>query len=169
VTAGFDDGSAKVWDAATGQVIRNLYSGTSETSVRSADWSPDGTRIATCGVGGGRVWDATGGEKLATFDCEAFIDWSQAGDRILGGDPAGIITVWDAATGSELVRHDVGSPVCVAWSPDGRRIAATSLDNALMVLPGWQTTQELIDYAKECCVVRKLTDAEREQFGLGSH
>ena len=30
----------------------------------------------------------------------------------------------------------------------------------------WQTTEELIAYAKECCVFRQLTPAEREQFGL---
>jgi hypothetical protein len=30
----------------------------------------------------------------------------------------------------------------------------------------WQTTQELIDYAKEYCVFRELTEAERAQFGL---
>jgi hypothetical protein len=26
--------------------------------------------------------------------------------------------------------------------------------------------QELVDYAKECCVFRELTEAERAQFGL---
>jgi hypothetical protein len=30
----------------------------------------------------------------------------------------------------------------------------------------WQSTEELVDYAKECCVFRELTDAERVQFGL---
>lgn len=33
----------------------------------------------------------------------------------------------------------------------------------------WQTIEELIDYAKECCVFRQLTDAERLQFGLPEH
>jgi uncharacterized protein YjiS (DUF1127 family) len=35
------------------------------------------------------------------------------------------------------------------------------------VFPAWQTTDELIDYTRERCVLRELTDAEREQFGLG--
>jgi hypothetical protein len=30
----------------------------------------------------------------------------------------------------------------------------------------WQTTEELVEYAKECCVIRELTEAERVQFGL---
>jgi hypothetical protein len=36
----------------------------------------------------------------------------------------------------------------------------------LQVFPVWDSLQELIDYAKECCVVRELTPDEREQFGL---
>jgi hypothetical protein len=53
-----------------------------------------------------------------------------------------------------------------AWSPDGTRIAVASWDGTAKIFPAWQTTQELIDYAKECCVVRELTAEEREQFGL---
>jgi len=36
------------------------------------------------------------------------------------------------------------------------------------IFPAWHSAQELIDYAKECCVVRELTVEEREQFGLPS-
>jgi uncharacterized protein YjiS (DUF1127 family) len=32
----------------------------------------------------------------------------------------------------------------------------------------WQSTDELIQYAKECCVLRELTPAERQQFGLAA-
>jgi hypothetical protein len=31
---------------------------------------------------------------------------------------------------------------------------------------GWQSPDELIQYAKECCVLRELTPAERQQFGF---
>jgi Tol biopolymer transport system component len=56
------------------------------------------------------------------------------------------------------------------WSPDGKYLLVSYLN---MISPGqsgvwrvWQTKQELIDYAKECCVIRDLTEAERQQFGL---
>jgi hypothetical protein len=75
--------------------------------------------------------------------------------------------VWDAATGAELLRYELGNGLVAVWSPDGIRIAVASTDGSLKVLPTWQTTQELIDYARECCFVRELTDEEREQFGLG--
>jgi hypothetical protein len=35
-----------------------------------------------------------------------------------------------------------------------------------MVHRVWQSTQELINHAKACCVTRALTPQEREQFGL---
>jgi len=30
----------------------------------------------------------------------------------------------------------------------------------------WQSKGELIDYARQCCVIRQLTLQERQQFGL---
>lgn len=52
------------------------------------------------------------------------------------------------------------------WSPDGTRIVVAHYDGVTKVFPAWQTTQELIAYAREHCVVCELTDDEREQFGL---
>ena len=36
----------------------------------------------------------------------------------------------------------------------------------LDIYPTWQSTQELVDYARACCLVRELTFKERELFGL---
>jgi hypothetical protein len=36
----------------------------------------------------------------------------------------------------------------------------------LQIFPTWHSTQELIDYAYECCVFRELTVEERQLFGL---
>ena len=52
------------------------------------------------------------------------------------------------------------------WSPGGTRIVVSNWDGTAKVFPAWQTTQELIDHARECCVVRELTAEERVQFGL---
>jgi len=30
----------------------------------------------------------------------------------------------------------------------------------------WQSKEELIEYAKHCCVIRALSPQERQQFGL---
>jgi hypothetical protein len=39
-------------------------------------------------------------------------------------------------------------------------------DGKTSLYPAWQTKEELIDYAKECCLVHELTPEEREVFGL---
>jgi hypothetical protein len=35
-----------------------------------------------------------------------------------------------------------------------------------VVRHAWQSTEDLIAYARECCVMRELTPEERQQFGL---
>jgi WD40 repeat protein/DNA-binding SARP family transcriptional activator len=170
-TAG-ESGTARIWDAATGQLIRDLYPESLGVAVSGVAWSPDGRRVATYadnGIGG--VWDAaasspTYGQELVTFSGHtgrARVHWSRTGERILTTGQDGTARVWDANTGVELLRYP---GISAAWSPDGKRIATASADGTLKVFPAWQTTQELVDYARECCVVRELTAEEREQFGL---
>ena len=168
-----DSGTARIWDAATGQLIQDLYPKAFGVAVTGVAWSPDGRRIATYADDGiGSVWDATAssptyGEELVTFSghtSSAGIHWSHTGERILTTSNDGTVRVWDANAGVELLRY---SGIGAAWSPDGKRIATADSDGTTKMLPAWQTTQELIDHAKECCVVRELTAEEREQFGLG--
>ena len=174
VTANWDD-TATVWDAATGAELLTLsgFDGT----VTFALWSADGTRIITHSDDGvGRVWDATAssptyGEELVTFTGHTGsvrgMSVSPAGDRTVTGGYDGTVRVWDINTGAELARYSLGGMVySVDWSPDGTRIVVSSSEGTAKVLPAWQTTQELIDHARECCVIRELTDEEREQFGL---
>ena len=52
------------------------------------------------------------------------------------------------------------------YSPDGNHILISTYAGDLMVFPTWQSSQELIDYAKEHKVFRQLTTEERERFGL---
>ena len=92
---------------------------------------------------------------------------SPVGDRIVTGGMDSTARVWDINTGGELASYSVSGMLFAAdWSPDGTRVVVASSDGTATVLPAWQTTQELIDYAKDCCVIRELTDEERVQFGL---
>jgi hypothetical protein len=52
------------------------------------------------------------------------------------------------------------------WSPNGKDLVLGGNSVPPQVWRVWQTTEELIAYAKECCVFRQLTPAERKQFGL---
>ncbi len=52
-------------------------------------------------------------------------------------------------------------------SPDGRQVlVATWPDGPMSIFNIWQSREELIELAKECCVFRDLTPEERQQFGL---
>jgi WD40 repeat protein len=166
------DATAKIWDAATGQVIRDLYPDAHKMPVSAVSWSPDGDRIAAYTYDGtGRIWDATTGEELVTLTGQTHevwkMQWSRNGERIFtyGHDPT--IRVWDAASGAELLRYDLEGYNEGDLSPDETRIAVNFVTGGLLkVYPAWQTLEELTDYARECCVVRELTEAEREMLGL---
>jgi WD40 repeat protein len=166
------DATAKIWDAATGQVIRDLYLEGHKMPVSAVSWSPDGDRIASFTYDGtGRIWDATTGEELVALTGQAHevwkMQWSRSGERIFtyGRDPT--IRVWDVASGAELLRYDLEGYAEADLSPDETRIAVNFARGGLLrVYPAWQTLEELMDYARECCVVRGLTDQERESLGL---
>jgi hypothetical protein len=98
--------------------------------------------------------------------------WSQNGERIafgVSGLGASWVIVLDAMTGAQVASYTVslGAVPAVDWSPDGKSLLVMSeKDPQPYIFPAWQTTEELIAYAKECCAWRELTAEEREQFGL---
>jgi hypothetical protein len=52
------------------------------------------------------------------------------------------------------------------WSPDGQLLAVVGSETLVSVWRVWQSADELMAYARECCVIRDLTPQERQQFGL---
>ncbi|MDY7096266.1 MAG: hypothetical protein SX243_25095, partial [Acidobacteriota bacterium] len=66
LASGSEDGSVRVWDAASGEE-RRVLSG-SGGRVLSVCWSPGGEELASGSEDGSvRVWDAASGEELALF------------------------------------------------------------------------------------------------------
>jgi WD40 repeat protein len=105
------------------------WSGT-EGPVYSVDWSPDGRTIATTGRGHVRLWDGETYEELATLqDFGGFVwnaRWSPDGRVLAVSDAAGPIQFYDThaytvqgTLGEKSVHH-------IAWSPDGKWLAAGS-------------------------------------------
>ncbi len=155
LVSGGQDGTVKVWDAATGQELLTLKGHTSP--VRSVAFSPDGNRIAT-GAGDpnkpaeAKVWDAGTGQELLALKRFTGEVWSVAfspdGKRIVTGDGhraggRGEATVWDAGTGQEILalKGHTGPVRSVAFSPDNQRIVSGGGDGAKV----WdaETGQEL--------------------------
>ena len=80
----------------------------------------------------------------------------------------GTAKIRDAGTGAELLSYSFGpQPTEGAWSPDMKQIAPSAADGKNRILDlHWNTTDELIDYTRECRLIRQLTADERELFGL---
>jgi WD40 repeat protein len=152
-----EDGSARLWDATTGQQLGEFEGGSFW-----GDWSPDGTRLVFAKGPGAytlNVWDVATGEKLSTLSAPAdeygspqflTMDWSPDGSFIAAagfrpGNPQAIY-VWDAET-DELISTLQTDDVCMQgwprWSPDSSRIAS----GCIFVKSGINTPARIWDVA----------------------
>lgn len=174
----------QVQDAVTGETVLTLSNPDPTALFGSVAWSPDGTRLLTTGGSdefGSKdnpviIWDSNTGEKLLSIVRHTgqvwWGSWSPDGRRIATGSTDDTTRVWDATTGAELLTLSTPNNWSAApeWSPDGGFLAVGVFSFNEPTRSGvwrvWQTTEELIAYAKECCVFRELTPEEREQFGL---
>ena len=104
--------------------------------------SPDGSRVIVATLSGDRIIVVRSGRTELEFDGEQlpqllWPDWSPTGDRIATRTRTAI-HLWSPVTGELLRNLDLGtlgsrSPVQIAWSPDGRRVAALGPVGALNV------------------------------------
>ena len=171
-TAG-TDGSARLWDATTGQQLKEFDQGS-----YWSDWSPDGTRLVFAeGVGANTlsVWDIASGEKIASlsapedeFRPHVFLTmaWSPDGSFIAAADlriglQQQAVYVWDVAT-TEIVATLDTDDNCMQgwphWSPDSSRIAT----GCIFVETGTNTPARIWDVASEKEIIR----LESGEYGL---
>jgi WD40 repeat protein/DNA-binding SARP family transcriptional activator len=163
-------GEAMIWDAVTGEVYHDLYPEEFQLDIVAGAWSKDGDRVFIQSADGVmRTFDASTGVEISQFNMSraslSLFSLSPDGTRLLKGGDGGA-KVWDLKNGSELLSYDTPGWTDASYSPDGTQILIGSNRGTLEIYPTWNTTQELIDYAKECCLVRELTPEEREMFGL---
>jgi WD40 repeat protein len=161
---------ADIWDAQTGEHVKTLAH--VDATVNTTGWSPDGKHILTAGEKGiVHIWDGESFEPLYDFKGHTSLifdaEWSPDGSRIASSDDTGMVRIWDAETRQEVNSYNVGFGVLdVNWSPEGTGLISVGFQPIPDVRPVWPSTEELIEYAYECCVSRELTPEERVQFGL---
>jgi WD40 repeat protein/sterol desaturase/sphingolipid hydroxylase (fatty acid hydroxylase superfamily) len=123
-----EDGTVKVWDAATGQELLALKGHV--LAVHGVAFSGDGSRVVTGSDDRTvRVWDAATGKTLLTLADQpgAVLGVAVSGDgaRVASASVDGTLKVWDADTGREVftLAGDPGATLGVALSADGLRLA----------------------------------------------
>ena len=137
------DGTAKVWDAATGDELLSLR-GHTLGGVNSVTFSPDGKRLATAGDDNTvRVWDAATGQELLRLsghtDPVLDVMFSPDGKHVASASVDQTAMIWHAETGRKLftLRRHTDVVRHIFFSPDGTRLSTASFDRAVKV---WDAT-----------------------------
>jgi WD40 repeat protein len=126
------DDTVRVWDAESGAEV-SVQRGKLGV-ITSMAFSSDGRRIASGmeTIGGLGFFAMSGFSGSAIEGNGASIESSSVEDSI---DYYGTVRVWNVETGAEMavLRGHEMAVTCVAYSPDGRRIASGSHDHSVRV------------------------------------
>jgi WD40 repeat protein/tRNA A-37 threonylcarbamoyl transferase component Bud32 len=148
------DRTVVVWDAVERQPVRSLEGHTA--AVLGVCFSPDGKRLAsTSDDQTVRVWEVQTGQEVLAFQGHAReVNFSPDGKHLAGGEGFfraagrghhGAVKVWDAQTGQQVLtlQGQTGEVLCVAFSPDGKRLAGGYHDDTVRVWDA-QTGQQVL-------------------------
>jgi WD40 repeat protein len=140
------DGTARIWDACTGEEIAVLRV---DEEVESASFSADGGRVVTVSSGDtARVWDAHTGQEIAALRGHKghvnSVSFSADGGRVVTASHDRTACVWDARTGQEIatLRGHEGDVNSASFSADGGRVVTASDDRTACVWDA-RTGQEI--------------------------
>jgi WD40 repeat protein len=165
------DGTVRIWNWATGQQVRSIE--TRVPSMPGVAFSPDGRLLASAWgkwriVG---VWDVTTDEKpdpFPSFQAGGIVfgvAFSPDGGRLASADAAGLVTIWDVATGVEQRTLKHGTRVVrVAFSPDGRQLATVTHDQEVRLYDpttGQQLGATIRSHVGDVCGVAFSPDGRR--------
>jgi len=138
IASGGGDKTIKIWDAVTGAEIKTLTG--HDAAVVSVTFSPDGKRIASCGKDRTiRIWNANTGDEERSLRGHTYgissVVFSLDGKQIISGGLDDTIKIWDPVINREVLRFYGSTAIIqVAFSPDGKRIAAcTKLGRIVLI------------------------------------
>jgi WD40 repeat protein len=143
-TGGYAKTPVIIWNAATGEPIRELPN---KWLTMSVAFHPDGKRLATaCNDGTVRVWDVTTGKEIVRPPLRhgtavASVAFSPDGQSLASASLDRTVKVWDTTTWKHrLVLPDpTGGVWSVAFSPDSKRLAWGSYDGTVKI---WDDASE---------------------------
>jgi WD40 repeat protein len=133
-------GGLRIWDAVNGKEILALHGkGGGEVTLA---FSPDGKMVASGSNSAVSVWDANTGKLIHEFNMGSSgngticaVAFSADAQRIAtgGSGPTGIVKIWDAASGEEVLTVPSIGTRAVAFSPDGTRLATGCTDKFVRI------------------------------------
>src|SRR5262249_4063165 len=150
-------GAIRLRDPVTGRSIRTLAAAGPPGALA---FSPDGLRLAAAGVGGMvQIWETATGASQARFWSQHLqvldLAWDPSGRRLASAGNDETARVWDVPSGptaaksavpplammvpSRKLRGHSGKVRCLAWDPDGSRLATTDDDKRVRV---WDVASE---------------------------
>src|SRR6185369_10984701 len=133
------NGTVKLWESRTRKLIATFREETSrppdwtDTHMKALAFSPDGRHIAV-GVDRGIVLrDVFSHQRIALPNAHSnrvnFLVFARGGKVLASGGAEGVVKLWDLrlAEPREITALTVGFNItCVAFSPDGKTLAASS-------------------------------------------
>ena len=154
-------GNIIIWDATNNGNRLNSIPAHPNHFANGVAWSPDDTRIASCGGYAAGVWDVQTGNSIASFTQHTnyvnAVAWSHNGTFIVSASDDGTAQVWYAGTGQPSISYTAhsGKVLAVAWSKDDTRIASGSADNTARVWDASSGSTYLV-YSKHSNIVASL-------------
>jgi RNA polymerase sigma factor (sigma-70 family) len=138
---GGEDGRIRLWDLATGKLLRTLQR---QPFMRESDsltaiaLCPRGKLLAAAWEGGLQLWDVGTAKALQVLDREPVycLVFTPDGKSLVASGRGGGIRVWDVDSGKELRRlvWEKGTSTLLACTRDGRTLVSVGLEVARQTL-----------------------------------
>jgi WD40 repeat protein len=142
LATGSNEGFVRLWDIETGEAYRT-WQPSERGAIESVAYSPDGKILATGNTEGNiMLWDAESAKLLRTMSEEPLVrhlvfspdgatlvsgGYMEKGEEVIGSQGH----AWNTADGAFKQRFNEADRMLtgIAFSPDGRLLATTSLQN----------------------------------------
>ncbi len=140
------NGLARLWDAQTGTVLREIDREQGINEIHSVAYSPDGSHVLTARQDGTiKIWDTANGNllhKLSHPKTRKVAIYSPDGRQIISAGYEGSIQIWDAQTGEPLHRfHHPNRVWSLCVSNDGVYLAAGGQKGIVQI---WNLEERLL-------------------------